>query len=71
MTWVSAMSVGVCEKTEYGMSGSKSDVRENTEYEITRVHRDDDEMTWVSAMSVGACENTEYGMSGNTSDGSE
>ena len=43
---MSAMSVGACENTEYGMSGSKSDVRENTECEITRVHRDDDEMTW-------------------------
>ena len=27
MTW---MSVGACENTEYGMSGSKSDVRVNT-----------------------------------------
>lgn len=29
MTWVSAMSVGVCENTEYGMSGSTSDVSES------------------------------------------
>ena len=29
MTWVSAMSVGVCENTEYGMSGSTSDVCES------------------------------------------
>ena len=27
MTWVSAMSVCVCENTEYGMSGNTSDVR--------------------------------------------
>lgn len=30
MTWVSAMSVGVCENTEYGMSGNTSDGCENT-----------------------------------------
>ena len=59
MTWVSAMSVGVCENTEYGMSGSTSDVRENTECEITRVHRDDDEMTWVSGSTSDVRENTE------------
>ena len=27
---MSAMSVGECENTEYGMSGSKSDVREKS-----------------------------------------
>ena len=26
MTWVSEREVGACENTEYGMSGSKSDV---------------------------------------------
>ena len=29
MTWVSAMSVGVCENTEYGMSGYTSDGSES------------------------------------------